>query len=233
MSNLYIEKYQPVIRLTGGLKTKLPMTLSGTAATLAVGGTLTVTGASTFTGAVAFNGGTSSTGALTVTSTSANALAVGANGTTNPVLKIDANTASVATGVSVVGAAAAGGVAVAAISSGTDESLTLNAKGSGTVTINGTATGNIVLGRAATGVSLSTTGSLTSVSAGALTSGGNTVPALLFSGTASFGVYFGADAPTISAAKGSLYLASNGTSTSTRLYVNNGTTNWIAITTAS
>lgn len=52
MSNLYIEKYQPVIRLTGGLKTKLPMTLSGTAATLAVGGTLAVTGASTFTGAV-------------------------------------------------------------------------------------------------------------------------------------------------------------------------------------
>jgi hypothetical protein len=57
MSNLYLEKYTPVVRLTGGLKTKLPVTLSGTAANLAVGGTLTVTGASTFTGEVSSPGG--------------------------------------------------------------------------------------------------------------------------------------------------------------------------------
>ena len=87
-------------------------------------------------------------GPLTVTSNSANALAVGANGTTNPVLKIDAATASVATGISVTGAAAAGGVAVAVISSGTNESVTFDAKGSGTVTINGTGTGNVIVGSA-------------------------------------------------------------------------------------
>ncbi len=81
-----------------------------------------------------------------VTSSSANALVVGANGTTNPVLKINANTASVATGITVVGAAAAAGVAVSVLSSGTDESLTIDAKGAGSVTINGTATGKVILG---------------------------------------------------------------------------------------
>ena len=46
-------------------------------------------------------------------------------------------------------------------------------------------------------------------------------------------IYAGAGAPTISATKGSLYLNTTGSSTSTRLYVNNGTTTWIAVTTAS
>lgn len=86
------------------------------------------------------------TGTVTVTSTSASALTVGANGATNPVLKVNANTASVATGVSVTGAAAAGGVAVAAISSGTDESLTVDAKGAGVVVLAGTSTGGISAG---------------------------------------------------------------------------------------
>ena len=50
----------------------------------------------------------------------------------------------------------------------------------------------------------------------------------------SMGIYFGSGAPTISAAQGSLYLRSDGSSTSTRAYVNtNGTTGWAAITTAS
>jgi hypothetical protein len=43
----------------------------------------------------------------------------------------------------------------------------------------------------------------------------------------------GTGAPTFSATKGSLYLNLTGSSTSTRLYVNNGTTNWVAVTTAS
>jgi uncharacterized small protein (DUF1192 family) len=85
-----------------------------------------------------------------ITSASANALAVGRVGTTNPVLNVDASTASVATGLNVKGAAATGGVAVSAISSGANENLTIDAKGSGTVTINGTATGGITLTRAAT-----------------------------------------------------------------------------------
>lgn len=43
----------------------------------------------------------------------------------------------------------------------------------------------------------------------------------------------GTGAPTFSAIKGTLYINLTGSSTSTRLYVNNGTTTWIAVTTAS
>lgn len=46
-------------------------------------------------------------------------------------------------------------------------------------------------------------------------------------------VLAGTGAPTFSATKGSLYLNLTGSSASTRLFVNNGTTTWIAVTTAS
>ncbi len=52
-------------------------------------------------------------------------------------------------------------------------------------------------------------------------------------GTTGIGLYFGSGAPTISAVKGSLYVRTDGSSSSTRLYINNGTTTWVAITTAS
>src|SRR6185437_3675919 len=84
-----------------------------------------------------------------VTSTSANALAVGPGGATHPAFNIDASASTAATGVDIVAAAAGSGVAVKALSSGTDEALTLDAKGAGTVTINGTATGRIILGASA------------------------------------------------------------------------------------
>jgi hypothetical protein len=47
-------------------------------------------------------------------------------------------------------AAAAGGLAMTVSSSGTNENLTIDAKGSGTVVINGTATGGLILGRSTT-----------------------------------------------------------------------------------
>ena len=43
----------------------------------------------------------------------------------------------------------------------------------------------------------------------------------------------GSGAPSHTSVKGSLYIRTDGSSTSTRLYINNGTTNWVAITTAS
>lgn len=89
------------------------------------------------------------TGTQTITSTSASALTVGANGATNPVVKINANTASVATGVQITGAAEAGGVAIAAISSGTDETLKIDAKGAGVVAIGDTSTSPAYLNRGA------------------------------------------------------------------------------------
>lgn len=55
--NLLIESYDPVVKFNKGLRTKLPMVLSGTAATLAVGGTSTFTGVATFTASPVFSGG--------------------------------------------------------------------------------------------------------------------------------------------------------------------------------
>lgn len=188
------------------------------------------------TGTLTASGTGSITGATTITASNANALAVGPNGTTNPTLKIVTNASSAATGISITAAAAASGVALAAISSGTDENLTINAKGSGTVTINGTATGNIVLGRATTGVSLSVTGALTARSGTATPAAASAVAALLFSSTANLGIYWGTGSPNtaLTAAQGSLYLATDGSSSSTRAFINsNGTTGWVAVTTAS
>tara|TARA_R110000868_G_scaffold104347_3_gene287398 strand:- start:316 stop:1008 length:693 start_codon:yes stop_codon:yes gene_type:complete len=84
----------------------------------------------------------------TVTSTSANAIAAGPAGTTNPTLKVDASTASAATGLKIKSAAAAGGLALSVITSGTNESLTIDAAGSGTLSLNATATGAIIAARA-------------------------------------------------------------------------------------
>ncbi|MCX6020919.1 MAG: hypothetical protein NTZ05_04160 [Chloroflexi bacterium] len=104
------------------------------------------------------------TGALTITDTTASALTVGRQGAAAPVLKVDASATTVATGLSITGAAAASGVALAAISSGTDENLKMDAKGSGTITLGSVSTGNLVWGRSATGVSLAVTGLITSSS---------------------------------------------------------------------
>jgi hypothetical protein len=102
--------------------------------------------------ASALSGNQAISGTMTITSTSASALTVGANGATNPVIQINANTSSQATGIQVTGAAAAGGVAIAVISSGTNENGTIDAKGSGTLTLNGVGgTGAVQIGGAASG----------------------------------------------------------------------------------
>ena len=97
----------------------------------------------------------------------------------------------------------------------------------------GAVTTTATFGSATSVATVSATGTVTAKSASALTAGG----AAMFVGTNtanSMGIYFGSGAPTISAAQGSLYLRSDGSSTSTRAYVNtNGTTGWAAITTAS
>ncbi|GAA2871975.1 hypothetical protein GGQ99_000958 [Aminobacter niigataensis] len=68
----------------------------------------------------------------------------------------------------------------------------------------------------------------------AIPAGGAAGKGLVLSSTANFGVFFGSGVPTLAAAKGSLYLRSDGTSTSTRMYVNtDGNTAWTAVTTAA
>jgi hypothetical protein len=99
-----------------------------------------------------------------------------------------------------------------------------------TISINATTGAVTVTGTI--GAAITATSSITALSGSALTAGG----AAAFIGTntaAGMGVYFGSGAPTVAAAKGSLYLRSDGSSTSTRLYVSDGGTTWIAATTAS
>lgn len=67
-----------------------------------------------------------------------------------------------------------------------------------------------------------------SIPAGGLTSTG-----YMFSSATAFGVYFGSGPPTCSAAKGSLYLRSDGSGTANRAYINtDGGSTWTAVTTA-
>ncbi len=142
-----------------------------------------------------------------ILSSSANALAVGLGGATNPALNIDASTATSATGIQIKSAAAAGNVALAVISSGANESLTIDGKGTGTVILqSGTAP-------AAAGSAQARVG---------------------FSSTANLGLYFGTGAPTVSAGKGSVYINTTATTATTRFYINtDGGTTWTNFTTAA
>lgn len=87
---------------------------------------------------------TSPSGSI-ITSNSANALAVGPNGATNPSFNVDASTASAATGLNVKSAAAGAGVALSAISSATNEAISINAKGSGNILIGNISTGSMLV----------------------------------------------------------------------------------------
>jgi len=58
--------------------------------------------------------------------------------------------------------------------------------------------------------------------------------AFLAFSTSNFGIFFGSGAPSVSAAKGSLYLRSDGTTTNDRVYVNtSGGTTWTAVITVA
>jgi hypothetical protein len=64
--------------------------------------------------------------------------------------------------------------------------------------------------------------------------GGSTAARLVFGTTTGFGIYYGSGAPSVSAGQGSIYLRSDGSSTSTRLYVNtDGGTTWTNFTSAT
>lgn len=237
---LNIEQYLSVVSQNGGITTALPVTINGN---LTVTGTTNIAGVSltdlTTTGNTTLGNAVSDTlavnGATTITTTSANGLTVGRQGATDPVLKVVASTSSVATGISITGAAAAGGVAVAAISSGTNENLTLDAKGSGTINIGGTSTGAITLSRATTiNASGTVNGPLGAAKGEALPAGGNANASITATSTASFGIYFGSGAPSVSAAKGSLYLRSDGSGVGDRAYIaTDGAGTWTAITTVA
>lgn len=170
-----------------------------------------------------------------VTTTSSNALVIG-QALATPAFQVDASTASQVTGLKVTGAATGGTVAVAVIQASGNANLSLDAKGSGTITLNGTGTGNIVLSRAMTGVSVSTTGSQTALSGTAVpaTAGAVAAGAPIIANSNGMTIEWTTNAPTHTRPKGSLCLHINGSSSSTRAYINtDGAGTWTAITTAA
>jgi hypothetical protein len=81
---------------------------------------------------------------------------------------------------------------------------------------------------------LSATGAATILSGTAIPAGGTAGSGVKLSSTSNFGIFFGSSAPTLAAAKGSLYLRSDGSTTNDRMYVNtNGSTAWTAVTTSA
>ena len=79
---------------------------------------------------------------------------------------------------------------------------------------------------------LSSPSTVTALSGEAATAGGAFAVSVTNEGD--LGIYVGSGAPTISAGQGSIYLRTDGSSTSTRLYVNtDGSTTWTNVTTAA
>jgi hypothetical protein len=95
-------------------------------------------------------GGIVSSGPTILTSNDPNALAVGPQGATLPSLNVDASAPNAVTGLDVVANAAGSGLALALIGGNSNESLTLDAAGTGTLTLNGKATGGVVVGHGLT-----------------------------------------------------------------------------------
>lgn len=81
---------------------------------------------------------------------------------------------------------------------------------------------------------LTSTSKITAGVGTAITAGGSTVTSLCATSTSNFGTFFGSGVPTIGAAKGSLYLRSDGSGTTNRAYINtDGGTTWTALTTVA
>ena len=102
------------------------------------------------------------------------------------------------------------------------------------ITVNSTTgaeTVDATFGTATSVTTVAATSTVKALSGSAVTAGG--AAAFLATTTAAgLGIYFGSGAPTVAAAKGSLYMRTDGSSTSTRAYVNtDGSTTWTNITT--
>ena len=97
----------------------------------------------------------------------------------------------------------------------------------------GAVTTTATLGAATSVTTVSATGAVTALSGSAATAGG-AAGFLATTTAAGLGIYFGSGAPTVAAAKGSLYLRTDGTTTNDRAYINtNGSTTWTALTTVA
>lgn len=114
-------------------------------------------------------------------------------------------------------------VTAGAVSSALSLTSTLSVTGASTLS-----------GAITAGSTISTTGQLSLQTSTVPPAAGATTSGIKVSSTANFGIFWGSGAPTFTAAQGSLYLRTDGSSTSTRLYVNTtGSTTWTNFTSAA
>jgi hypothetical protein len=96
------------------------------------------------------------------------------------------------------------------------------------------AAGNVTGGNVLSSAVVSAVGNATILSATAVPAGGTTGAGYKMSSTTNLGIFFGSGAPSLSAAQGSLYLRTDGSTTITRMYINtNGSTGWTNVVTSS
>jgi hypothetical protein len=173
-----------------------------------------VTVTSAATGGTPFirSNGTDSNISLSISATGTGAVVLRTNSNATTQLQVT-HTASAVNNAQITGATTGNAPQFAVGGSDTDIDLYLAPKGTGLVR---------------------TPASLLAHSATAIPAGGTAGAGLRVSSTSNFGVFFGSGAPSLSAAKGSLYLRSDGTTTNDRAYINtNGSTTWTALTTVA
>jgi hypothetical protein len=158
--------------------------------------------------------GASGTLNLAISSKSSGAIIFYTNSSTNTQMQVT-HTASAVNYVQVTGGATGNPATVTLLAQGSDANVNmrLTPKGTGTLL---TATAATILDGTA------------------IPAGGTAGAGYKLSSTANFGIFFGSGAPTLSAAKGSLYMRSDGSSIATRMYINtDGSTTWTNVVTAA
>ena len=139
----------------------------------------------------------------------------------NELIELDA-TASSVNYLRISNAAASSRPTIAAVGTDTNIGINITAKGSGIVVID------------TTSGSVQSNSVIRAMRSLAIPAGGTAGAGLTFSATANFGVFFGSSTPTLLAAKGSLYLRSDGSTTNDRAYIaTDAAGTWTALTTAA
>lgn len=193
-------------------KTITSPTISGPTLSGTVIGTYTIGGTPTFPSSVVTLTGTQTLTNKTLTSPTINSPTI-----SNATITADAitgyttsNTGTIYSGISV---------------------STGNVSLSGTLGVTGATTLSSTL--AVTGTT-ALTGQLSVQTGTAPPAAGASTAGILLSSTSKLGIFFGSGAPTFTAAQGSVYIRTDGSSSSTRLYSNTtGSTTWTNITTAA
>jgi hypothetical protein len=104
-----------------------------------------------------------------ITATTSTALTVQRDVNAYYGLQVDESTASAATGLYIKCLAAASGLNLSVLSSGNNEALKLDAKGSGTITVGSVSTGNVILGTAGKTLTVANASGAVTIAAGGLT----------------------------------------------------------------